>query len=168
MKWWCISPSSAFWQLVQWVQSVLQMAIPQSRIMWVFYIPQHFMSKLIFLILSLWLGSLILPELFTSFQVQACQSLIPYHCHISTASLTVTSLRKQNGNFFLIWGAIPHWLLWWYSHVKMWQPCFPLLSCFKKKCQQVGTFSWAMRPVQWNELHLKQKPGIYWIMFVIH
>lgn len=76
VQWWCIGASSAFWQLVQWVQSVLQMAIPQCRIMWVFYIPQHFMSKLICLMLSLWLGSLVLLELFAC---SKCEPVNPWY-----------------------------------------------------------------------------------------
>lgn len=61
-------------------------------------------------------------------------------------------------SYFLIWGAIPHRLLWWQSQFKRWQPCFMLLLCCKKKaptCWFLGLCFW---PEQWNEWSFKKKP----------
>lgn len=68
-------------------------------------------------------------------------------------------------SYFLIWGAIPHRLLWWQSQSKKWQPCFMLLSrCKKKKrCQHVdflGHVSDQNSEMSWV---LKQKPGVYFL-----
>lgn len=69
--------------------------------------------------------------------------LQPFFLSFFSSDIQKESVIQQNGIFLkyyssLIWGAIPHWLLWWQNQFKKWQPCFLLLSCCKNLCQYIG------------------------------